>query len=198
MPVYVRGKTEFSTYNDKHQTRFTPNQISLCKPIDFDAEDFNVIGNFEQVIIYMGLDKNEKGTSIVSAKIVTYNSIEETEFIIENPKLKKNLKTLNPYTAIKVFGNICVERDVEQVEDDGWGTPNPMNRVNNPTTIRLEIIGAEKESIDTDLYSEKIIDEAIAKMNSDKKASKDFGDSDDDWGSIPSKRNDNNDIDEEW
>ena len=36
-------------------------------------------------------------------------------------------------------------------------------------------------------------------MNSDKKATKDFGDnSDDDWGSMDIKSSDSNDEDEEW
>ena len=74
-----------------------------------------------------------------------------------------------------------------------------MERVNNPTKRSLLIIGAHKDSVDTDTYSEEIIEEAIAKMNSDKKATKDFGDnSDDDWGSMDIKASDSNDEDEEW
>lgn len=196
--VFVKGRLEFSTYNDKHQTKFTPNQISLCKPIDFDADDFAVLGNFEQVIVFMGIEKNEAGTFTVSAKIITYNSIEDAEFIVENAKLAKNLRGLKPYTAIKVFGDIRVEHDIEEVEeDDGWGTPNPMERVNNPTTRTLVITGADKESIDTDTYSEELIEEAIAKIKSEKSADKDFGDSsDDDWGEAPTAKNDSSDVDE--
>lgn len=200
--VFVKGKLEFSTYNDSHQTRYTPNQISLCKPVDFDADDFKALGDFEQVIIFMGIAKNENGTFTVSAKIVTYNSVEDAEFIIENPKLAKTLKTLKSYTAVKVYGHINVEHDtdvVEEEEDDSWGESNPMERVNNPTVRTLVITGADKNSVDTDTYSEEIIEEAIAKMNSDKNAAKDFGDcSDDDWGSMDIKSSDNNDEDEEW
>lgn len=200
--VFVKGKLEFSTYNDSHQTRYTPSQISLCKPVNFDADDFKALGDFEQVIIFMGIAKNENGTFTVSAKVVTYNSVEDAEFIIENPKLAKTLKTLKPYTAVKVYGHINVEHDtdvVEEEEDDGWGEPNPMERVNNPTVRTLVITGANKNSVDTDTYSEEIIEEAIAKMNSDKNAAKDFGDSsDDDWGSMDIKSSDNSDEDEEW
>lgn len=198
--VFVKGKLEFSTYNDAHQTRYTPNQISLCKPIDFDEEDFAPLGNFEQVIVFMGISKNDDGTFTVLAKIVTYNSVEDAEFIVENAKLAKNLKSLKPYTAIKVFGDIRVEHDVEEVEeeDDGWGTPNPMERVNNPTVRLLVITGADKESIDTDTYSEETIAEALAKIKSNKKADKDYGDtSDDGWGSADIKSADD-DEDEEW
>ena len=200
--IFVKGKLEYSTYNDSHQTKFVPNQISLCKPVDFDSDDFEVLGDFEQVIVFMGISKNDNGTFTVTAKIVTYNSVEDAEFIVENPKLAKTLKTLKPYTAVKVYGHIKIEHDtdvVEEDEDDGWGEANPMERVNNPTKRSLLIIGAHKDSVDTDTYSEEIIEEAIAKMNSDKKATKDFGDnSDDDWGSMDIKSSDSNDEDEEW
>lgn len=200
--VFIKGKLEFSTYNDSHQTRFTPNQISLCKPVDFDAEDFKTLGDFEQTIVFMGITKNENGKSTVSANIITYNSIEDAEFIVENPKLAKTLKTLKPYTSVKVYGHINIEHDtdiIEEDEDDGWGESNPMERVNNPTTRTLVITGADKNSVDTDTYSEEIIEEALARMKSDKKADKDFGDnSDDDWGSMDIKSSDSNDEDEEW
>ena len=200
--VFVKGRLEFSTYNDAHQTRYTPNQISLCKPVDFDAEDFAPLGNFEQVIVFTGITKNEDGTFTVTAKIITYNSVEDAEFIVENPKLAKNLKSLKPYTALKVFGDIRVEHDteaVEEEEDDGWGTPNPMERVNNPTVRLLVITGADKESIDTDTYSEEAIEEALAKVKSNKSADKDYGDtSDDGWGSSDIKSSATDDEDEEW
>ncbi len=201
MPVFIKGKTEFSTYNDKHQIRFIPNQISLCKPIDFDADDFEVMGFFEQVIVFMGIKKNDDTNNFtVAAKIITYNSVEDAEFVVENPKLAKNLKSLKPYTAIKVFGDIRVERDVEEIveEDDGWGTPNKMERINNPTTRNLVITGADKDSIDTELYSEENIESAIKKMNASKSADKDFGDDDDDWGSTPIKGSAATDEYDEW
>lgn len=186
MSVFIKGKTEFSTYNDKHQTKFVPNQISLCKPVDFEAEDYTAIGNFEQTIVFTGINKNDNGDFTVSAKIVTYNSIEDAEFTVKSdrPALAKNLRKLKPYTSIKVYGNIEVEHEVSEVEeDDGWGEPNPMDRVNNPTIRSLVITGADKDSIDTELYSEEEMESAIAKLKSDKKADSDYGDNDDDgWG----------------
>lgn len=198
--VFVKGKLEFSTYKDAHQTRYTPNQISMCKPVDFDAEDFAPLGNFEQVIVFMGISKNDDGKFTVAAKIITYNSVEDAEFIVENSKLAKNLKGLKPYTAIKVFGDIRVETDSDVVEDedDGWGTSNPMERVNNPTVRLLIITGADKDSIDTDTYSEELVEEAIAKAKSDKNADKDYGDtSDDDWGNSGIQGS-SDDDDDEW
>ena len=36
MSVFIRGKLEYSTYNDKHQTKYTIQQASLCREdIDF-------------------------------------------------------------------------------------------------------------------------------------------------------------------
>lgn len=199
MSVFVKGKSEFSTYEDKHQTKFIPNQISLCKDVDFEAEDFEIVGNFEQTIVFMGVEKNEDDNFTVTAKIVTYNSIEDAEFIIEKKdiKLAKTLKTLKPYTAVQVFGNIIVEHDIDMLEeddDDGWGSSNPMKRVNNPTKRTLVIVGANKDSLDTETYSEEIIDNAIAKLNATKTAEKDFGA--DNWGSV--SYDNITDDDDEW
>lgn len=199
--VFIRGKLEYSTYNDKHQTRFVPNQISLCKPIDFDEENFKSTADFEQVIVFTGIEKNENGSFTVYAKIITYNSVEDAEFIVENQTLAKNLRGLKPYTALKVNGIIRVEHETETVEeDDGWGTKSALEKVNNPTTRSLVITGADKASIDTTTYSEELIAEAIAKINSNKIADKDYGETSDDdgWGDSSSIQSNGNDDDDEW
>lgn len=200
MSVFVRGQNEYSTYNDKHYTKFIPQQISLCKEIDFDDEEYTPISDFEQNIIFMGIEKNEDDNFTVSAKIVTYNSIEDAEFIIDknNARFAKTLKKLKPYTALKVYGNIVVEHDVEQIEedeDDGWGEPNPMSKINNPTKRIMLIVGGDKDSVDTETYSEEEIEKAISKSKAAENAKKDFGD-DDDWGTVSDK--DITDEDEEW
>ena len=201
--VYARGQIEYSTYNDKHYTKFVPNQISLCRPINFEDENFEPLANFAQTIIFMGIERNEDGSFTVNAKIVTYSTIEDVEFFVPATKAKfaKTLKKLKPYTAIKVFGSIVVETEVDTVveDDDGddWGDPNPMERVSNPTVRKLMIYGADKESRDTELYSEEAVEAAIAKLNADKRADSDFGSSDsDDWGSIGDSSSDDDDV--EW
>lgn len=187
MSVYTRGKLEFSTYNDKHYTKFVPNQVSLCKPIDFDEEDYAPVSNFEQTIIYTGINKGDN-EFVLSGKVIGYSSIEDVEFYItaNREKLAKAFKKLRPYTAIKVYGNIVVEQEVETVdEDDEWGEPNPMDRISNPVQRKLYVTGAVKDSIDPNLYSEEDIETAIAKLKSDKQADKDYGsDDDDDWGTV--------------
>ena len=197
--VFVKGKVEYSTYNDKHQTKFVPQQVSLCKDIDFTAEEFTPTADFQQVIIFTGIKPNEDKTKFtISAKIVTYNTIEDAEFYVTNPSLanifKKNLK---PYTAIKVWGNINVEKDTEEVTtDDCWGDSNNMDKVNSPTTRELIITGADKNSVDTETYTEEIIEKALEKMKSEKNAKNDYGDSGDDWGSTDTSKASSED--DEW
>lgn len=199
MSVYTRGKIEFSTYNDKHYTKFIPNQISLCKPIDFDNDDFEPMASFEQTIVFMGINKADNGEFIISGKVIGYNSIEDVEFYMSEKKtaFAKTLRKMKPYTALKVFGKIVVEQEVEEVQDDddAWGEPNPMERISNPVQRKLYITGADKESIDTELYSEEDIETAIAKLKSDKQADKDYGstDDDDDWGSVNGTTSDDDD-----
>ena len=194
MSIYARGKIEFSTYNDKHYTKYMPNQISLCKPVDFDADDFVPKASFEQVIIITGIDKTENGEFIVNAKIITYSTIEDVEFYLSGKyvKLAKSLRKLPAYTAIKVFGTIVIEQETDTVDDDDdgeWGDPNPMEHISKPVQRKLYITGADKNSIDSDLYSEEAIEAAIAKINAEKKADSDFGSSSDDdgeWGTVGS------------
>lgn len=204
-PVFVRGALEFSTYNGSHRTNFVPNQISLCQPVDFDKEDFAETANFEQQIVFMGIEKNKEAENefIISAKTVTYNSIEDIELYVNNPNLAKKFRTLKPYTAIKVHGNIVVENDTSQVKEDndGWGEANPMERVNNPTTWKLVVIGADSSSIDTELYTKETVEAAMAKIAAEQTVNKDFGSkaSDDgDWGEPKNDDSDNDDDDIPW
>ena len=107
MSTFIRGNIEFSSYldsegNTRRSIKYVPNQISLCKNVDFDeySDDNKPIHDFTQTIVFMGIDKekeNDKDTGrfVVSAKIVTYSDIVDTEFIITDSKLaglfKKNL-----------------------------------------------------------------------------------------------------------
>lgn len=203
MSVFVKGSLDYSTYNGKHYTKYIINQLSLCqKAIDFEDEKFAVTGNFEQTIVIMGVEKNDN-EFVVSAKIVGFNSIEDTEFIVRDEKLAKNLRKLKPYTAIKVFGNIEVQNNadlIEEEDDDGWGTPNPMKKISNPTIRLLVITGADKETIDDTIYNEETISNALAKIKVNKTADKDYGDGDDDdgWGNASIKSSNEDDDPDEW
>lgn len=199
--VFVKGNIDYSTYDNKHYTKFVPQQISLCsKDIDFEDEKFEPNHQFTQQIVYMGINKDkeckDKDRFIISAKIVGYSSIEDVEFVTYHTKLAKNLKGLKPYTAITVFGDIDVSASVETVEDDSWGESNKMERVNSPFVREMVITGADKDSIDDTLYSESSVESAIAKLANKDKANKEFGNDSDDWGTVGNNSSD--DDDDEW
>ena len=215
--VFVKGNLEFGSYTNKdgevsHTTKFVPTQVSLCqKDVDFEAEDYAPAHDFTQTIVFVGIDQereNDKPTGrfVVDAKIVNYNSIESAEFIIEDAKLAKQMRSgLKPYNSIQVHGHINVVNNVEDVnddeDDDCWGESNDMDkRVFAPTHRELIITGAKPSTIDKETYTEKAIDEAIKKVNASKKAEQDFtgkaestSNVDDDWGDDAS-----DDEDEPW
>lgn len=186
--VFIKGSIEYDVYKEKHTTKFTPSQISLCKDVDFDAEDFQPMSQFTQDIVFMSVTPNEDKTkATIAAKIVNYDNIQDAEFVTYDmgmaQKFKKNLK---PYTKINVWGRVEVQTNNEEVtEFGGWGEENKMTKVNSPTIRTLVITGADPETIDTTTYAENILDEAIAKMNANKKAEDDFGSVSDGWGSAP-------------
>lgn len=216
--VFVKGNLEFGSYTNKdgevsRTTKFVPTQIFLCQnDVDFEAEDYAPAHDFTQTIVFVGIDQereNDKPTGrfVVDAKIVNYNSIESAEFIIEDAKLAKRMRSgLKPYNSIQVHGHINVVNNVEDVndeeDDDCWGESNDMDnkRVFAPTHRELIITGAKPSTIDKETYTEKAIDEAIKKVNASKKAEQDFtgkaestSNVDDDWGDDAS-----DDEDEPW
>lgn len=213
--VFIKGNLEFSSFTDgegniRRSIKYVPSQVSLCKDVvyaEYDNDKNKPVHDFTQNIVFMGIDKEkvddkETGRFIVSAKIVTYNDIIDTEFIIVNPKIAKTFKTnLKPYNALTVFGKIEVSHSVEEVEeDDGWGGANPMNSVSNPTKVELIINGGDKDSVDKETYTEKNINEAIKKIRASKEADDKFVANDDsasdaDWGD---SANDDNDEEEPW
>lgn len=213
MSTFIRGNIEFSSYldnegNTRRSIKYVPSQISLCKDVDFEEynDDNKPVHDFTQTILFMGIDKeqeNDKDTGrfVVSAKIVTWSDIVDTEFIITDAKLaslfKKNLKA---YTAISVHGKIEVSHKIEEVsEDDSWGEVNTMNSVSSPTKTEMVITGASPATIDRDSYNAKNVSEAIAKIRNARTAEQNFGSKanesadDNDWGSDPTE-----DEDDPW
>jgi hypothetical protein len=203
MSTFIKGNVEFSSYVDSEGTtrrsvKYIPSQISLCKEVDFgayDGVDNKPVHDFTQTIVFMGIDKekeNDKDTGrfIVSAKIVTYSDIVDTEFIITDSKLagvfRKNLKA---YNAITVHGRIEVTHSVQEVEEeDAWGEANAMNSVSAPTKTEMIITGATPSTIDRETYTEKNVAEAVKKIKASKTAEQNFSGkansdtSTDDWG----------------
>lgn len=203
MSTFIRGNIEFSSYldnegNTRRSIKYVPNQVSLCKEVDFEEydEDNKPVHDFTQTIIFTGIEKEQEsgkdtGRFVVSAYISTYGDVVATEFIIVDAKLaslfKKNLKT---YTSISVHGHIEVTHKVEETsEEDGWGSANTMVSVSAPTKTEMIITGATPSTIDRESYTEKNVSEAIAKIRNARMAEKNFSGSantdvsGDDWGS---------------
>ena len=208
--VFTRGNFEYSHYTDdngnvRRNVKLIPQQVSLCKPIDFADDDFVPTADFNQTIVFMGIEQekeNDKATGrfIVSAKIVNYSSIEDAEFIVEDSKLatlfKKNLK---PYTAIKVSGKMTCNTQTEQVVDeDSWGEEDAMKKATAPTKREFVITGAKPSTIDKELYTEDKINAAYAAIAKKEKAENDFGDvkTSDDWGTAMAEADDDDTWDD--
>lgn len=203
MSVFVKGNLEFSTYQDSHRTKFVTSQVSLTKDdVDFEKEEFHPVADFTQMIVFMGVTPNkEKTRATVEAKIVTYDTIEDAEFIIEDMNLARMFaKQLKPYTGIKVWGRISVEKDTEEVETtDCWGKKNNMDKVDSPTIRELIIEGADPNSIDTGTFTESEIDKAIEEMKAAKAAENDFGGSENGgWGTVQHGFEDGMDDETGW
>lgn len=199
--VFIKGNLEFSSFMDsegniRRSVKYVPGQISLCKEVKFDeySEENKPSHDFTQNIVFMGIDKeriDDKETNrfIVSAKIVTYNDIVDTEFVMTDSKLagvfRKNLKA---YNAITVHGRIEVVNNIETVEEeDCWGESNAMNSVNSSSKVELVITGATPSTIDKETYTEKNVAEAMKKIRASKEADNKFvveseTDDGDSWG----------------
>ena len=189
MSTFIRGNIEFSSYFDKDDNirrsiKYVPNQISLCKEVNFDEydEDSKPVHDFTQTIVFMEINKEEEngkttGRFVVSAKIVTYSDIVDTEFIITDAKLANLFRTkLKPYTSISVHGRIEVFHKIEESDDDdAWGESNVMNTVAGSTKTELIITGATPSTIDKDSYNEKNVSAAVAKIRNARTAEKNFG-----------------------
>lgn len=211
--VFVKGKIEFSSFtNNKGEmsrnSKFIPNQISALKsPVDLESEDYKEKSDFTQTIIFMGADLDESDTSdkkgLIQAKVVTYSTIEDVEFIVRDKTLFQTLKkNLKPYTSIQIHGKIINKVLSEEVETNSWGQANPMQQTNKTYVRELEIIGANPDTIDIETYTKENIEEALRVI-------KDFGGTNestsnqqagsDDWGKAESGDGGNSDWEsEEW
>lgn len=206
--VYVRGKIEYSTLiddngNKKVITKLVPNQVSLCAPIDY--ANYEQKNNFVQTIIFTEIDKEtddngkETGRFRVLAKIVSYSSIEDVEFFIENAELAKVFRQkLKPYNSIQVHGHIITSVQTETVEDDNWGEANKMQKVKSSARREFIITGATPSTLDTGIYSEENVEDALAKIAKANKVDNDFGGTSttDEWGSTSSLSDDDDEL--EW
>jgi hypothetical protein len=209
MSVYIRGNIEYSHYANQagelqHNSKLVVTQISLCKPVDFEATGFEPDAQFTQPFVFMGVRKEDPNFA-VEAKVVNYATVEDTEFVVENPKLADNFrKNVKPFTALKTWGDIRTVKNTDTVEesssDDGWGEKNAMDRVFGQYRKTFIVTGADPESMDRETYTEALVDKAIETMNANENAKKDFGE-EEDWGGSGSSKIEGKkeeDSDEAW
>ena len=203
--IFVKGNVVFSSFTDKNdqtqrKVELNPTQISYTQePIDFDADDFKEMAEFENTLVFSGIEKetdaDDKSTGrfILSGYSIGYSTVEPVNFIVDadHSKLAGNLKKKLKYGhAIKTYGRIEVTNNVSAVEDDddGWGESSPMERQNAPVKREYVIYKAVPDSIDTETYSEESISKAIKAIKNAKTAAEKFvdtssnTDSDEDWG----------------
>lgn len=193
--VFVRGDLDFSSFRKENgevirNKKFLAKNIYNSKEVDFEAEDFKETADFKQKIVFTGIQKAE-GTDEtkfnVEAKIITYSSIEDTEFVIYDTKLANQFrKALKPYQAIEVWGDILNKVETEDVEEesDVWGQEDSFKRITNNYIRELVITGADPSTIDKETFTQEKVDAAITKLRSEGEV-----ESGGDWGS-----NDNTDI----
>lgn len=195
--VFVKGKIEFSSWKDKDGNikrgqKFVPSGIYITgEDIDFESEKFEEQANFTQDVVFLDAAKPEEDGGLATLKvgIVGYNSWEEVELPCVE-KVARTLKSaLKPYNSINLNGKIDVDEGVEEVEeqDDEWGESKKVGVQRRSSTAKLVVDGAVKASIDTELYSRKIVEEWIAyveevKRKRDAEKSDNFKSQDGDWG----------------
>lgn len=204
MSVFVRGNLEFRSYtNNKGETKrfttFAANQVSLCADVDYADEKFDAKNDFEQEIVYTGIEKETEGDKltgrfILNGYVISYNAIEPVSFVVVDSKLANLIrKNLKAYNSIKVHGKIEVSHVIEEVvesSEDEWGNSNPMDnrRTNAPTKRELVVTGASPATISAEDYTEESVSAGIAKLKAKAQVNKNFGEKKeaaapaDDWG----------------
>ena len=189
--VFIKGNLQFSSYTDRNgqmhkRTELVPTQISYTqRPVDFDAEDYKEMCEFENTIVFSSIDKEEDENGKATGRFelhgysVGYNTVENVAFIIEadHARLASNLKkAMKPGYSIKTFGRVNIVNNISVVEDDddGWGEQSPMERINSPVVREYVVYKADPTSIEKDTYTEESIAAALRKIRAAKTATANF------------------------
>ena len=189
-------------------TNFVPMQISRTdKPIDFDAEDFEEKAVLEaNLLTFEGIeqevdeDGKPTGRYLLTTYLFDYNKVETMTYIVKDAKLAKNMKkAMKPGNTIHAYGKVDIIVDTSYVEpeDDGWGDPDPKERLNSRPVTEYVITRCLKDTLDKDTYEEAKIAAAIKAIKNAKDAENKFvaeseDSGDDGWG------DDSDDEDTPW
>lgn len=182
MPVFVRGNIRYSFYNGRRYRRFEIAQVSYSREVELaqSSPDTNPNRNdFHQQFVFMGIseDPSNRARHIVSAKVIGYNTVEDTEFVLENRDIAANIKrVVKPYTMLEVDGYIQTRRDSEEsAPQNCWGVPNRMSVRRSPTVTEMVICAVYPEQMDNQVYNENSVSEAIAAAQANRQARSDYG-----------------------
>ena len=173
MAVMIVGELEFSSNEGENgKNRYKKLKIKKIynSAVDFSNEEFKEESYFKQKCLFMDIVQAKKDNKpdtedprwIVKAKIVTYKTLEDIEFVIRNKVLANNFKKhLKSYNRISIHGHINNRRMAEEVEntsnDDWGGESDPFNFVGTPRKFEFEITGIDTKDIDTKTYTEEIV-----------------------------------------
>ena len=140
------------------------------------------------------MDDRPTGRFVLEANVVSYNSIENISFIVENKGMATAFKKLlKPYNSIVVDGEIVEKVNVEQVKSDSpWGE-FAKPKISRNATRELIITKVDDESQDNDKYNKNDFEAALKRIQNAKMAESNFGgstkkaidveaDEDDAWG----------------
>lgn len=211
--VYVAGDLNFRQYKTKENEKRTaislvPNRVYLQN----DKTNWNSISDdkagciFKQRFVYQDIeqekDSNDKPTGryIVYGIVVGYSSINRISMILTSREVANNVKKkIKPYTAIDVYGLVKMQASEEEVvvEDDGWGDQTFATKITAPTRREFVIVRIDKDSFDSETYTEKNIAEANAAVVANERVEETYNaketksddgwsidaDDSDDWGS---------------
>lgn len=201
MAVLVVGELEFSSREDENgKNRYKKLKIKKIynSVVDFAKEDFKEENFFKQKCLFMEIVQATKDNKpdtedprwLVKAKIVTYKTLEDIEFVIRNKILASNFrKHLKAYNRISIHGVINNKRMAQEVEnttassEDWGGETDPFNSVGSPRKFEFEITGIETKDIDTKTYTEDIVIKAF-------KAQDEFGSDTQGWGGSETEEKD--------
>lgn len=205
--VKVVGTLQFSSYTDrngetKKRTELVPTKIYYTgEPIVFSEQDKPGTCEFYNTLVFSGIDKEmderdkPTGKFILSGFSVGYNSVDPVSFVMNesSAKLAGNMKKKLKYgNAIKTYGrvDVIVDASTVETEDDGWGEPSPLQRINSPVRREYVVYKADPDTIDTDTYSEESIAVALKRIRAAKTAEENF--------SGKAKKNITVEVDDDW